>query len=49
MNGNRLSITNIVLTIILFVTFFVRSGVIIDKVNGLEADIKSTACHCMTK
>ena len=46
---NRLIIANIVLTIILFGTFFVRSSVIIDKVDGLDGDIKNTACHCMKK
>ena len=46
---NRLLIANIVLTVILFGTFFVRSGIIIDKVDGLDVNVKSTACHCMKK
>ena len=46
---NRLLIANIVLTVILFGTFLVRSGIIIDKVDGLEGNIKETACHCIKK
>ena len=44
---NRLLIANIMLTVILFGSFFVRSGVIIDKVDGLDGDIRNTACHCI--
>ena len=44
---NRLLIANIMLTVILFGPFFVRSGVIIDKVDGLDGDIRNTACHCI--